>query len=252
MAKRDSSLAWAILWGLRCTETGNFPLRWLPPQIEALAEQLEKDTGCSTIDRELFRGDMVALDEFYRTVKMHEQRSTSKAHAALERVFRRCQEFRSSLQDAVEATAPLDDLKVMLANIRRMEDAITLQTQCIRALRSPRSVGRPQAVLFETLVGNLASIYEEHTGRSAGTSTSRSRGGRGGAFVRFVKSVLDVVEPGDRHTALGENLAKMLRVMTEDRQLSHRYLQWSRVIPPDALARHERLQKRRRGKQLGR
>ena len=249
MAKRKPSMTGAEM-GARAMGQG-FSRRWPPPQIEVLAEQLEKDTGC-TIDREVFQDDMVHWDAYYWAMKLREQESTAEAHAAMERAFRQCQEFRSSLQKAIEAAAPLYDLEAMLADIQHMERRITWQTEAAREIREkmqpPRSAGRPEADLFEGMISSLASIYELHTGRFAGTSTSRSRDGRGGAFVRFVKSVLDVVEPGDRRRALGESVAKMLRVLKENQWVSREYLRWARAFPSDARA----LNDRRRGKQLGR
>ncbi len=225
MAKRNPSMTGAAVWAGRTVKVEGFSRRWPPHQLEALAVQLEKDTGC-TVDREVFRDDMVQIDAFYWTVKLQQQGSTSEAYAAMKRASRRCQEFRSSLQEAIEAAAPLDDLEVMLADIQRMEGAITRQAEFLQQFRPRRSAGRPRAVFFGYMINGLALIFEEHTGRLAGTSSGHGHDDRGGTFVRFAKSVLGVVEPGDRHRALGENAKKILQDRKRNRGLSREYLSW--------------------------
>ncbi len=207
-------------------EEQGFSRQWPSPQVDALADQLEQDTGCS-IDREEFWHDMMSFDQVYRESRTGAQSWSPKSYSAMERVQHRCQEFRSSLEDATEAIAPLEDLQAMLTEIDRMERSIKWQAGVVRKMRSSRrSTSHPKAILFENTINALASIYEKHTGRPAGTSTSRTSDGRGGPFVRFVESVLDILEPDNRRAALGESIAKTLRVLKDRRSLPGEAGRW--------------------------
>ena len=199
-----------------------FRTEWPSPEIEALADQLERDIGC-TIDRSKFWHDMVAFNGAYQQDICAARVRTAKARAAAEAAYRRCRALRSSLEKAVDAFAPLNDLPAMLADVNRMERAMARQLEFVRSSPPARDAGeRRSGWLFETTINRLALVYEDHTGQPAGTSTIRKSDDRnlrdeyrGGPFVRFVASVLDIVEPDRKRAALGDSIAKVLQVLNQ-------------------------------------
>ena len=100
----------------------------------------------------------------------------------------------------------LDEAKVMEQRFKPVAEEYS---------RSPQVIARAEtkADLFEHAVSHLALLYEDHTGRWAGTSTSRTTGDRGGPFVRFVASVLEVMEPNSSRKGLGASIAKILPLL---------------------------------------
>ena len=190
---------------------------WPSPQIDALADQLEHDTGCS-IYRGEFWDEMVCFDLNYRALRHGLQAWSPEAYEAVKRAQRRCQDFRESVRHAIDVNAPLEDLHAMLKETDRMEAAITRQIELVQSARSYRSGKQPRGLLFENTIYQLAWIYEMYTGRTAGTSTSRTRDGRFGPFVHFVESVLEIVEPDSQRAALGESIAKVQEVVTNQKE----------------------------------
>ena len=84
--------------------------------------------------------------------------------------------------------------------------------------RSPEITdGATKADLFQHAVRHLAIVYEFRTGRWAGSSASHNTTtkDRGGPFVRFVASVLEVMEPDSRRKGLGASIAKILPLLDE-------------------------------------
>ncbi len=184
-------------------------------ETEAIAAQLERDTGCSTIDRAALACSLGSVIDWY-WLRMDLLPSTRKVrshhHEKLETAYRRYQEFESSLREACE-TGYVSDSPTVLGDARRIGAEIALGMRQARSAaphRGQPSTRKVRGLLFD----DLAEIYAEHTGRRAGTSTIRDRHGaerRGGPFVNFVEMVVALADPNARRSALGTSVAAALR-----------------------------------------
>jgi hypothetical protein len=104
---------------------------------------------------------------------------------------------------------PLDH-EAARAEISKMLDRLTIHqrwlTAAVKAAKSEVKPGNPGNRSVRALIGNLANVYEWHTGRKPATSHSSAKNaqrGRGGPFVRFLEAVFR--EAGIReYRALGQ------------------------------------------------
>ena len=174
-------------------------------EIDALADHLEQDTGC-TIDRDLFRNVMIDFSQHYRCYRANNTSRSPQEIAATKRAHRRCQALQAALQET--------NYQVALDEINRLE--LALRWAVDNTKRDPSEKARyTKAALFRESVYYLAFLYQHNTGRPAGTSTSLTSDDRAGPFVRFVASVLKVMEPDTRRAGLGESIAKLLPLLKD-------------------------------------
>ena len=185
-----------------------------PAQIEALADQIEDDTGC-TVDRARLADDVNHMLRIYHSIKtsfksVFSGSSVPEKRKALEKAHRACRQLQSSLQEMEAHSNVGPDVRTTLESVERLEKDLAQWL----VLYTPHR-GRPaDGWMFANLIYDLSRAYERATGRRAGASTIRDRYGDergGGPFVRFVESVLAIIEPGRQRKALASSIHKALR-----------------------------------------
>ena len=206
-----------------------------PAQVEALAEQLERDTGC-TIDRVAFADDLEVATISFANARYFAgpnpvwDAKVTEAKSAFKAALESCRRFRLALERAhlahlehtdemkrafvapweklVEISSPpfAVDFETMLHDVRDIEDKLEKPVEMFRAPR-----GRPRNWAWHGLVVILGHAYHGATGQRPTTSTIRGSDDRGGPFVRFVVSFLDNVDPGGSRAGLGNHIQSALQ-----------------------------------------
>jgi hypothetical protein len=185
-----------------------------PAQIEALADQIEDDTGC-TVDRARLADDVNHMLGMYHSIKtsfksVSSGSSVPEKRKALEKAHRACRQLQSSLQEMEAHSNVGPDVRTTLESVERLEKDLARWL----VLYAPNR-GRPaDGWMFANLIYDLSVAYERATGRRAGTSTIRDQHGgerRGGPFVNFVEMVMEIAEPSGGRLALGTSVAAALR-----------------------------------------
>lgn len=101
-----------------------------------------------------------------------------------------------------------DDVLRLLRGLEKMERRLDAAFK--RVDQATRGRRRPPESCLSVLVGDLASVYERHTGHAAGTSYDYSRRTRSGPFVRFVEAFLKHLEPDTERRAVGQTVRDIL------------------------------------------
>ena len=215
-------------------------------QIDALADQFERDTG-RTIDRAQFHQHMVGAVTSYWVWHAGPTASLSAMHIywpdakkASQAASRAAARFRLTLQRAFDAHE-----RLLVA-----EDQIALRYEFKRLLQSPRSAvprhghfptldlllilndldghekaldshlalfrrprSRPRESWWHYSIDEFAWAWWEATGDDARAPFRRRERDHGGKFVDWVASILDMINPGHNRDALGNRIRGALRAI---------------------------------------
>ena len=203
-----------------------------PQQLAAYQDEFEQAAG-RTINRQQFRETMLKAAMAYDTwrskpaglpadLKTRLQAAYKKSEAA----YKATVEFRLILKDAHDAHMwlyPGDDS----ASAREFRDIIkeldgieeTLEKRI--ALECPPT-GRPCHLWWDASIKYFAFAFWLATGRCATAPYQRRTGDRGGAFVDFVSSVLDKIDPGHNPNTLSNRIEVALRNLRHPNTLDNR------------------------------
>ncbi len=198
-----------------------------PAQVEAIADELERDTG-RTIDtpariedepawpRFIFkdqRGRAAFGNDLNEILVIYLARKTKKwgrrEGVMWKRAYRRCRDFRSSLQQISKNELDFAELcPEMLERLERWEPHLK---EMLELFDFPSVRARPSdGWVFVNLIHDLGAVYENATKLPPGTSSTPGGKKRGGPFVRFGESIMKIIEPDHGRKALGSSISGAL------------------------------------------
>jgi len=108
------------------------------------------------------------------------------------------------------------DLETALRVLRGIEDTLEREVT-----GTPPARGRPRDTSWHMLVAILGYVYHRATGRRPATSSIRHGDDRGGPFVRFVASFLDIVDPGNSRAGIGNHIENALQQLRDPNSSVH-------------------------------
>lgn len=213
-------------------------------ELDALAEQFERDTGRS-IERWKFRHTILDGIREYRwslNPRAFEHAWTKRRLPAASKTSRAAQKaavrFRSKLYDALDAhlllltaedraqTYPSWPANELRDIIKQLDDIEETLAKHVAKCRKP--TGRPFNFFWNEAIECFGFGFWLATDENTTTSTQRGRDDRGGDFVDFVSSILEKIDPGCDRAGLGNRIEAGLRAM---RNKTRREMA-DKLIPP--------------------